>query len=275
MNSIDKAEILLEAFNYVKQFAGKIIVAKYGGNAMVNPECKQWFFEDVALLKQLGLNIVIVHGGGPFLDMEMKKAGIEKKTINGLRVTDAPTLAIAQQVFQAINNECVNELKANGVNAIDCTHGTVTTKLKNLELGFVGEITEVNVQNLVEKIEQGIVPIVSSLGTTSTGQATNVNADTVAASLAIALKADKLTILTNVDGVIINEKIVSRLTIKQAAEFITSGQITSGMLPKIYACIEAVKNNVKKAHLINGTKKHALLIEIFTQEGIGTEIVQN
>ncbi len=274
-NYTEKAEILLEAFNYAKKFSGKTVIVKYGGNAMIDNECKKWFFEDVAILRQLGVSIVIVHGGGPFLDAEMKKAGIAKKTVGGLRVTDSATLEIAKKVFQDINQECISALRANGVNAANCTQGLIETAVKNAELGFVGEVTHVNSKRVAEKIYSGIVPVISSLGTTANGQVTNVNADTIAASLAIALHAEKLTILTNVDGVSINGKVVSHLTISEAKQFIANGEITAGMLPKIAACIEAVQHNVKKAHLINGTRKHALLVELFTPEGIGTELVEN
>ncbi|MDP3742578.1 MAG: bifunctional glutamate N-acetyltransferase/amino-acid acetyltransferase ArgJ [Candidatus Micrarchaeota archaeon] len=274
-NYVEKAEILLEAFNYAKKFSGKIMVVKYGGNAMVDKQCKEWFFEDVAILRQLGVNIVIVHGGGPFLDVEMKKAGIEKKTVNGLRITDSATLEIAKKVFNSINQECVASLANNGVKAFNATAGLIETKLKNPGLGFVGEITHVNTKQLVEKMHKGNVPVVSSLGTTLEDQCTNVNADTIASNLAIALQAEKLTILTNVDGVSINGKVMTHLTIDEANQFSENGQITAGMLPKIAACIDAVKHNVKKAHLINGTKKHALLVELFTPEGIGTELVKN
>ncbi len=271
----EKAQILLEAFSYANKFKHKTAVIKFGGSAMIDAEYRNYFFEDAAVLKQLGMRMVIVHGGGAFLDEAMANAGMKKKIVNGLRVTDAATLKIAEKVFSSINEDCVTALKMHGVSAENCTPGLLTTTVKEKAFGLVGEVTGVNSEKLVEKMKQGIVPVVSPLGKTLAGQLTNVNADAVAASIAIALHAEKLTILTNVDGVRINEKIVSHLTVNQAKEFVSKNQITGGMIPKVSACVEAVKHKVKKAHLINGVKKHSLLLELFTAEGMGTELVDD
>jgi acetylglutamate kinase len=269
-----KAGILVEVFQYVKKFSNKIIVIKFGGNAMVDPESKKSVFRDIGILRMLGLNVVLVHGGGPEVDEEMIKANIPKKTIDGIRVTDARTLKIVRAVFSKINSECVHALHENSTKARDCTKNLITTKITDKRLGFVGEITNIRAAAILSAIKSGFVPVISSLGREKNGNWTNINADTVATKIAQSLKAEKLTIITNVKGVMIEGKFISTLSVANANRYIKSGEITSGMIPKVLACVDAARHNVKKAHLINGDIKHALLLEIFTNQGIGTEIVK-
>jgi len=269
-----KAEILVEALQYAKQFQGKVVVVKFGGNVMVNEEVTKSIFTDISILKKMGLNVVLVHGGGPELDMEMIKANIPKRVIDGLRVTDARTLEIAKSVFRKINDSCVHHLKENGSKAKDCTEDFMLTKITDPRLGYVGEIVHVNSLLLKKAIRNGYIPVISPLGKDKKGHVTNINADTVATKIAQEMKAEKLTIITNVKGVRIEGKFISTLSTADAKKYIESGEITSGMIPKVLACVEAVKHNVKKAHLINGDIKRALLLEIFTDQGIGTEIVK-
>lgn len=271
----EKAQILVEAIDYINKFAEKTVVVKYGGNAMENDELKQSVLADISMLSRLGLKIVVVHGGGPGIDAGMKKKKIEKKVVDGLRVTDERTMKIVEKVLKSVNNECVEILKKTGAKAKDCTKNLLRTKMKDERLGFVGEITDVDNKKIARMLDHGTIPVVSSLGVDEkTAHATNINADTAATKIAISLKAEKLTILTNVDGVLGKGELIPRLTIKQALEHIKSGIVEGGMIPKVKACAEAVTRGVKKAHLINGTVKRALLIEIFTQKGIGTEIVK-
>ncbi|MBI4440091.1 acetylglutamate kinase [Candidatus Woesearchaeota archaeon] len=268
-----KAGILAEVLQYVKTFRGKIVVVKFGGNAMVNDDCTKSIFTDISILKIMGLNVILVHGGGPELDREMIKANIPKKVINGLRVTDKKTLEIAKRVFRKINEVCVHHLKENGVKAKDCTESLIATKITDRKLGYVGDIVGINRPILLKAVRSGYIPVVSPLGKEK-GIVTNINADTVATRIAQELKAEKLTIITNVRGVRIDGKFVSHLSTGNAKRYIESGEITSGMIPKVLACVDAVNHNVRKAHLINGDIKHALLLEIFTEKGIGTEIVK-
>ena len=270
-----KADILLQALKYIKEFEGKIIVIKYGGNAMENEELQNSVFQDISMLTRLGLQIVVVHGGGLRIDEELAKRGIQKKTIDGLRVTDDETLKIVVKNLQAINKECVDGLKKVGVRAQNYTSGMFLTKAHNKQLGHVGEIIEVDSMSLLKLLAYGIVPVISSLGKDEQGQLHNINADTAATKLAEVLKAEKLTILTNIDGVLdAHGKRISHLRVKDIPRYIENGVIRGGMIPKVWACAHAVKNGVKKAHLLDGTVPRALLLEIFTDGGIGTEIVK-
>ncbi|HEX5797436.1 MAG TPA: acetylglutamate kinase [Candidatus Saccharimonadales bacterium] len=272
----EKADLLVQAIKYISKFADKIVVVKYGGNAMEDEKLKESVFEDIAMLSRLGLKIVVVHGGGPKIDEETKKNGIDKKIIHGLRVTDGQTLAIIEKVFERINDDCARHLNKHGLSAIDCTQGTLITEITDERLGFVGEIKQVNTQPIIAALNKGKVPVLSSLGADKTGQLTNINADTAASKIAVALQAEKLTVLTNVDSVVdADGRRISHISAHHAEQYIMSGVINSGMIPKVKACIDAAEHGVKKAHLLNGTTPRALLIEIFTDQGIGTELVKS
>ncbi len=272
---INKAKILIdEMLPYIQKFKGKIVVIKYGGNAMTNDELKKSVMKDIAFLKTMGLKPVVVHGGGPFVTKEMEKTNIKPKFINGLRVTDEKTVGIIVDVFGKVNNEIKGLLESFDVKA-DNVKESLIVKQKNEELGFVGEIVKVDKEKIMKIIEANKIPVVSPVGVSVDNDKYNINADTAATKIAVALKAEKLTILTNVDGVVENGNFISHLSIDDAHKHIKGEVITKGMIPKVEACIEAVEAGCKKAHLINGMIDHSLLFEIFTDEGIGTEIVKN
>ena len=263
-----------EEIKYLKQFMGKLIVIKYGGNAMIHDDHTDSVFEDIALLTQIGIKVVVVHGGGPSIDQEMENHGIERKFVRGLRVTDLSTMNIVARILKQINRQCVESLRRAGVEAQDCTDGTLLTKIKNAELGYVGDIVGVKKENIQSALDHGMVPIISSMGRDETGHQNNINADTVATKIAVALQAEKLTILTNVDGVLdAKGKLISHLSTDEAERLLASHTIHGGMIPKVRACVEAASHGVAKAHLLNGTRKRALLLEILTDKGIGTEVV--
>lgn len=269
MNLNNKTQVLIEALPYIKKYHGKIVVIKFGGNAM--SEMKP-VIEDIVLLKHIGIKPVVVHGGGPEIDKELKKAKIKPKFIHGLRYTDNKTIKIVEGVFLKINHDIVSNLKNHGAKAINAP-GIIKVKQKNPKLGLVGEITKINDNKILKIINNGFVPVISPLGTGNDSKHYNINADTAASSIAVALKAEKLTIITNVYGVVINGKLQPHIDFKTAKKEIRKGVINKGMIPKVEACIYAVKNKCPKAHLINGLVPHSLLLEIFTDKGIGTEIV--
>lgn len=271
---IEKAKVLIdEALPYIQEFKGKIVVIKYGGAAMINQELKEIVMKDIAFLNTLNIRPIIVHGGGPMINEEMKKAGISPKFVDGLRFTDEKTIGIIKKVFKEINSNIKDSLKELNTKAIT-PEECIIAKEKDPKLGLVGEITYVDKDTLLNIIEQGKVPVISPLGSDN-NHLYNINADTAATKIAIALKAEKLTIMTDVDGVLDDNELISHLSIDDASKLINRNVITKGMIPKVKACVEAVKAGCKKAHLINGTIKHSLLFEIFTEKGIGTEIVKN
>lgn len=271
----EKADLLVQAIKYIKKFSGKIIVVKCGGHAMQDAKIKKSVFEDIDMLRRLGLRIVVVHGGGPEVDEEVKRRGMEIKRIHGLRVTDEPTLKVIEKVFAGINRECVELLESHGAKASDCTEGTLLTEITDPKLGLVGQVVGVNTEKITELLSRGEVPVVSCVGRDKSGQLTNINADTAATHIAQALGAEKLTILTNVDAVLDGDRQpISHLSAHEAEEYIEKGVIDAGMIPKVRACIEAAEHGVKKAHLLNGTVPRALLLEIFTDKGIGTEVAR-
>jgi acetylglutamate kinase len=268
-----KVEILIEAISYLKKYAGKIFVIKYGGNAMISQEIKKLVMADIALLKQVGINPILVHGGGPNISEEMEKAKIKPVFVDGLRYTDEKTIEIVKRVSAQINKEITLLLAEQGCKAENLTAGLLKTKVKEEKLGLVGEIIGVDKKKLLKKIKQGIIPVVSPVGFDGKNY-NNVNADTVATEIAGAINAEKLTILTDIEGVFENGRLINHLDIATAKALIEKKIITGGMIPKILACANAVEQGVKKAHLIDGTTKHSLLLEFFTDKGIGTEIVK-
>ena len=269
MELSEKTRVLIEALPYIKKYQGKIVVIKFGGNAMDEIE---HVIEDIVLLKSIGISPVVVHGGGPEVDIEMKKLGIAPKFVNGLRYTDAKTMKIAEKVFNKINSSIVKSINMHYAKAINA-NGHIKARQKSKEMGLVGDITGINAAKLRSLINSSFIPVISPLGKDGNGQMYNINADTVASYVAVAVKAEKLTILTNVGGVMLSNKIVTHLDFATSKQAIKSGLISKGMIPKVEACIYAVKNKCPKAHLINGLTSHSLLLEIFTDEGVGTEIV--
>lgn len=269
-----KTTVLIEALPYIQKYSGKIFVIKCGGNVMIDEAIKKSVIGDIALLKHVGINPIVVHGGGPEINKEMQKAKLKPKFVNGLRYTDKKIMYIVRKVSFKINKEIGLLLNAEKCKADNLTNGLMKTRIKDKNLGLVGKIVKVDKKKIMKKIKGGIIPIISPVGHDGKNY-NNINADTVATKVAEAVKAEKLTILTDVGGVYKNGKLISHLSIKDAEKEIKRGVISKGMIPKVLGCINAVQKGVKKAHLIDGTLKHSVLLEIFTDKGIGTEIVKD
>jgi|TARA_Y100000310_G_scaffold84616_1_gene81531 acetylglutamate kinase len=265
----EKANVLIEAFPHLKKFRGKVFVIKFGGGAM--PKMNH-VIEDIVLLKRIGIKPVVVHGGGPEIDKELKKINMNPKFINGLRYTDHKTIEIVENVFKRISNEIVDNITNHGGKATN-DNGYIKVKQKSPGLGLVGEIIGIDKNRILKIVKSGVIPIISPLGMDDNKKHYNINADTTASHVAVALNAEKLTILTDVDGIIIEGRLLSRVDFNTAKKEIKQGTINKGMIPKVDACVYAVKNKCPKAHLLNGLTPHSLLLEIFTDRGIGTEIV--
>ena len=292
---IEKAEILMEALPFIQKFYGKIFVIKYGGHAMIDEKAKNWTAQDVVLLKYVGINPVVVHGGGPEINKAMEKMGKKPEFVHGLRVTDEETLDIVEMVLAGkINGDIVSKLSKFGGKAVGLSGKSgriilAKKKLKKIktekgeeievDLGRVGETVEVNTELLEILINNGYIPVVSPIGLDEKGNAYNLNADTVAGDIAGALKAEKLILITDVDGIMddINnpETLHRKLTVSELKEMIEDGRIKGGMIPKAESALYALEHGVKSVHIINGKIPHALLLEIFTEEGIGTMITRD
>lgn len=287
---IAKAEILIEALPYIQSLAGKTVVIKYGGNAMINDTLKNHVMEDVTLLKYIGINPVLVHGGGPDISAMLKRLDIKSEFRRGLRVTDAETMSVAQMVLVGkTNKEIVAGLNQNGAKAIgicgidgrliECEQMTQDDEGQPLDIGYVGKIVRINTKVLQMLANDEYIPVVAPIGIGSRGESYNINADTVASEIAAALKAEKLMTLTDVAGVISRdeqgqETVISTLNEKEILDMIASGMISGGMIPKVMGCLDTVRRGVGRAHIIDGRIPHCLLLEIFTNKGIGTMITQ-
>lgn len=279
---IKKAGILIEALPYIQKFYNKTVVIKYGGNAMINDELKHSVMEDVTLLKYIGMHPVVVHGGGPDISAALKTYNVESKFIGGLRVTDSQTMQIAQMVLVGkTNKEIVSLLnqfggKAVGICGIDgglieCEPLDVDGDGNPVDLGFVGKIVKVNTELLEKLTNDEFIPVIAPIGMDKEGQSYNINADTVAGAIASAVEAEKLMFLTDVEGVKDKEgNIIHAMTPEKANELIEDGTISGGMIPKVRGCLEAVDEGVKRVHIIDGRILHSILLEIFTDDGIGS-----
>ena len=279
---IEKAKILIEALPYIKNFSGKIFVIKYGGSAMKNKSIKAAVMQDIALLKLVGIYPVIVHGGGNEISEMMKKMGIEPKFMNGLRVTNKETMEVVEMVLSGkVNKEIVNEIQKHDIKAIGISGkdgNTIIAEKKiidSYDLGYVGEIKKINPEILWNLIENDIIPVLSPVGKDEAGDTTfNINADNVAAAVAIALKAEKLVYMTDVEGVLgdvnDNASLISSIALSEVPSYFENGTISGGMIPKVECCVHAVKKGVKRVHILDGRIEHSLLLEIFTEKGIGT-----
>ena len=282
---VHKAEILIEALPYIREFNGKKIVVKYGGSAMVDEELKKRVIEDVTLLKLVGFKPIIVHGGGKEISSMVKRLGMEPKFVNGLRVTDEETMDVAEMVLGKVNKSLVQLVESLGVRAIGISGkdgGLLTVEKKYSEgedIGYVGEITEVNGDILYDLLEKDFLPIICPIGLDKDYQTYNINADDAACAIARAMKAEKLAFLTDIEGVYKDPKdsstLMSRIFVSEAEKLIEEGYIGGGMLPKLHNCIEAVKDGVSKVHILDGRIPHCLLLEIFTDKGIGTAILED
>jgi len=289
--SIEKAQVLIESLPYIRKFSGKTFVIKYGGAAMVEESLKDAFARDIVLLNLIGIKTVIVHGGGPRINAIMEQMGKEPRFVHGQRITDRETVDIVEMVLGGlVNKEIVQLINSHGGFAIGLSgkDGNLIRAKKKvikkvspetgaseiIDLGLVGEVEGINPRILETMDQSGFIPVIAPISAGENNQTLNINADYVAGAIAGALKAEKLILLTNVEGVLDkNNKLISSLTLKKAKSLLSSGVIKGGMLPKIQACEMALKGGVKKTHIIDGRMPHALLLEIFTEEGIGTEII--
>ncbi len=283
---IKKAGILIEALPYIQRLAGKTVVIKYGGNAMINEALKDSVMEDITLLKFIGLNPIVVHGGGPDISSALKTYGIESKFINGLRVTDEDTVKIAQMVLVGkTNKEIVAGIngkggKAVGISGIDgalleCEKYYTEVDGEKADIGYVGDVVKVNRELLDLLTSDEYIPVVAPIGTDKNGQSYNINADTVASVIACALKAEKLMLLTDIDGVKDAEgNIIFEMGAQETRRLINEGVINGGMIPKVLGCVKAIGAGVQRVHIIDGRIPHSILLEIFTDTGIGTMITK-
>jgi acetylglutamate kinase len=279
---IEKAKVLLEALPYIKKFSGKSIVIKYGGSLMIDPKLKHAFAEDIVLLKYIGINPIIVHGGGKEISKWMTKIGKKTEFLDGLRVTDAETMEITEMVLSGkINNEIVDLINHSGGKAVGLSGKDanlfLAKRIKSKtfkDLGFVGDIQDIDITLLNTLSENGYIPVISSVGRDTTGQTLNMNADHVAECMAKALGALKLIYLTDVQGISVDEKLVNRVDLKEAKELLKHKDIKGGMLPKLTCSIQALEGSVQEVHIINGKLENAVLLEMFTDGGIGTMIVR-
>lgn len=280
---IEKAEILLEALPYLRRFFGKTIVIKYGGHAMANDELKESFAQDVVLLKYVGMNPVIVHGGGPQINSMLETMGVQSTFVRGMRVTDEQTMRVVEMVLVgSTNKEIVGLMNRHGGRAVGLSgkDGELIVAQKmlvdNQDIGLVGEVVGVN-PKVIETLDSAdFIPVIAPVGVGLDGATYNINADLVAGKIAQALHAEKLILLTDVAG--IKDKdgtLISTMASEEATQLIASGVINSGMIPKVECCIDALKGGVAKTHIIDGRVKHAVLLEIFTTEGVGTEVVRS
>lgn len=290
---IQKAEILLEALPFIKNFYGKTFVIKYGGNAMVSEKLKDNFALDIVMMKYIGINPVIIHGGGPQIDKTLKALGIKSQFFEGQRVTNKETIDVVEMVLGGkINKEIVSLINRHGGNAVGITgkdgdlimakrhkkgkkQSAETNRPEIIDLGLVGEITKVNPRILETLDKNEFVPVIAPIGKGEDGATLNINADFVASKVASALKAEKLILMTDTEGVKNKTgKLQSGLTKKEVAAMIKEKVIKDGMLPKVKCCLDALKAGVHKTHIVDGRVQHALLLEIFTEDGIGTQIVE-
>jgi acetylglutamate kinase len=276
----DKTEILIQALPYIQQYEQKTFVIKYGGAAMVDEELKETFAQDVTLLKKIGIRMVIVHGGGKDITDLAGKIGLESRFVKGQRYTDAAMMGVVQMVLGGKTNQDIvvriNQHDGGAVGLSGVDNGLFLVRRhtdEGVDLGFVGEVVRVNTKFLETLFAQDIMPVIAPIGVDAEGQIYNINADTAAGSLAAALQAEKLVYLSDVPGVLANNDLVPSLDRARAASLVETGTISSGMLPKIRSAFSALDAGVNKVHIIDGRVKHSLLLEIFTTEGVGTEVV--
>lgn len=276
-----RAQVLTQALPYIRQYSGKIVVVKYGGNAMINEELKQQVMEDIVLLWLVGVKVVLVHGGGPEINRLMERLGKEPVFVDGLRVTDQETMDIVQMVLSGkVNKTLVNLLemqggRAMGISGID--GGLIRAQAKDPRLGFVGRITGVDIRPVMDMLEKGYIPVISTLGCDEQGKAYNINGDTAAAFIAGALGAERLIMMTDIAGILRDQHdpstLIPKLTVEQAKGLYASGVISGGMIPKVDCCIEALNRGVESVIIMDGRVPHSILMEILTDEGAGTMVI--
>ena len=276
----ERAQVLTQALPYIKKYNGKIVVVKYGGNAMIDEQLKQQVMEDIVLLWLIGVKIVLVHGGGPEITETMQRFGKKPEFVDGLRVTDRETVDIVQMVLTGkVNKTLVNLLqmkdgKAMGISGMDGR--LIEAKIKDPRLGFVGEITKVNISPVTDLLEKGYIPVISTLGCDREGNAYNINGDTAAAWVAGALKAERFILLTDIAGILRDrndpDSLIPELTVAEARQLKEEGVISGGMIPKVECCVQAIQKGVKNVVIMDGRVPHSILMEILTDEGAGTMV---
>ncbi len=287
---IAKAEVLLEALPYIRRYSGKTMVIKYGGHAMIDEELKESFAQDVVLLKFIGINPVIVHGGGPQINDLLKRLNIESRFVRGMRVTDQPTMDVVEMVLGKINKEIVTLISHHGGKAVGLSGKdgdlilagklSVTAeeggKRFKVDIGMVGEVRAVN-PTVIETLDRSdFIPVIAPVGVGENGETYNINADAVAGKVAESLRAEKLILLTDVRGIKgADGNVISTLDADQAGALIREGVVDGGMIPKVECCIDALRGGAQKTHIVDGRVKHAVLLEIFTHEGVGTQVVRS
>lgn len=280
-SNAQRAQVLTEALPYIRRYNGRIVVIKYGGNAMINEELKQQVMEDIVLLWLVGVKVVLVHGGGPEISGMMERLGKKAEFVDGLRVTDRETIDIAQMVLAGkVNKGLVSLLEMKGGRAMGISGmdgGLIRAKMKDEKLGYVGSITEVNIQPVLDLLEKGYIPVVSTLGCDFSGQTYNINGDTAAACIAGALEADRLIMMTDIAGVLRDREdpgsLIPKLSISRAVELFREKVISGGMIPKVDCCIDAINRGVESVIIMDGRVPHSILMEILTDEGAGTMVI--
>ena len=279
-SNAERAEVLVQALPYIRRYTGKVVVVKYGGNAMVNEQLKQQVMEDVVLLWLIGVKVVLVHGGGPEISQTMKALGKEAVFVDGLRVTDRETVDIVQMVLAGkINKTLVNLLEMKGGQAMGISGmdgRLIEAEIKDERLGYVGEITNINIRPVTDLLEKGYIPAISTLGCDREGNAYNINGDTAAARVAGALEAERLIMLSDIPGLLRDKDdpttLIPELSVAEAGQLRREGVISGGMIPKMECCVEAIRRGVKKVIIMDGRVPHSILMELLTDEGAGTMI---
>lgn len=283
ISNAQRAQVLTQALPYIKKYYNKLIVIKYGGNAMINEQLKEQVMEDIVLLSLIGVKVVLVHGGGPEITDTLKKIGKQSEFVNGLRVTDKETADVVQMVLAGkINKTLVNMLGLKGARAIGISGldaHMIKAEMKDSRLGYVGKITEVDVTPINDLLRKGYIPVVSTIACDDKGNVYNINADTAAAYIAGGLQAERLFTMTDIEGILRDKddknSLISCIDIKGAEELFNTGVISGGMIPKVECCIEAIHKGVKKVVILDGRVPHELLIEMLTNEGAGTMVVKD
>ncbi len=276
----DRAEILTQALPYIKQYNNKIVVIKYGGNAMINEQLKKQVMEDIVLLRLIGVKVVLVHGGGPEINDLMDRLGKKPEFIDGLRVTDKETVDIVQMVLAGkVNKSLVNLLEMNGGRAIGLSGmdgRLIEARQKNEKLGYVGEVTKIHIKPVTDLLDMGYIPVISTIGRDKEGNIYNINGDTAAARIAGALEAERLIMMTDIAGILKDKDdpstLIPKITPEEAEELYASGVVSGGMIPKVQCCVDALEHGVKNVVIMDGRVPHSILLELLTDEGAGTMV---
>ena len=280
-SNMERAEVLTQALPYIKKYNGKTVVIKYGGNAMINETLKQQVMEDIALLWLIGVKVVLIHGGGPEISETMKRLGKKAVFVDGLRVTDQETVDIVQMVLAGkVNKTLVNLLQMKGGHAVGLSGidgGIIEAKMKNETLGFVGEITKIRTQPITDLLEKNYIPVISTVASDRQGNTYNINGDTAAAYIAGALGAERLIMMTDIAGLLMDKDdpstLIPALTVSEAKKLFETGVISGGMIPKVDCCIEAIEKGVRHVVIMDGRVPHSILMELLTDEGAGTMVL--